>query len=380
MLRTHRVRRARLHVVALSMIALLLLAACGTESDVPDAAGGDEVADIAGDASEAAVETEAAETDAAETEGATSEEPASEGASEASSAAPTDCEGADGEYLIGMSQANVAEPYRQQMDDDIRAAAEEIPQFEVVFADAAQDNSQQVADVENFLTQGIDLLIISPNEAAPLTDVVSRAYDQGIPVVVLDRMIEGDSYTTFIGGDNEAIGEAAGEYVATELLPDGGNVVELQGLPGSTPAQQRADGFRAGIEGTEGIEIIAEGVGNWLREEGQSQMEAILQANPEIDVVYAHNDPMAEGAYLAAQSAGRAEEMEFIGIDALPIPAGGIAAVDEGRLSATFVYPTGGAEAVAAAEEILINCGEVEKEQILETELVTEENAAEMLQ
>jgi len=362
MLRTHRVIRApRLNVVALSMIALLLLAACGTESDVPAAAGGDEVADVAGDESEGTA-----------TEG-------SEGAGGSSEAA-TDCQGADGEYLIGMSQANVAEPYRQQMDDDIRAAAAEIPQFEVVFADAAQDNSQQVADVENFLTQGIDLLMISPNEAAPLTDVVTRAYEQGIPVIVLDRMIESDAFTTFIGGDNEAIGQAAGEYVATELLPDGGNVVELKGLPGSTPAQQRADGFRAGIEGTEGIEIIAEGVGNWLREEGQSQMEAILQANPEIDVVYAHNDPMAEGAYLAAQSAGREDEMEFIGIDALPIPSGGIAAVMEGRLSSTFVYPTGGAEAVAAAEEILINCGEVEKEQILETQLITEENAAEVME
>lgn len=364
-------RPSRHGLIALSLLLVLLLAACGTESDVPASAGGDEVEEVAGgeESPEGAEETqEAAEDTTEEADAATT--------SEATAAA--DCRGTDGEYLIGMSQANVAEPYRQQMDDDIRAAAEEIPQFEVVFADAAQDNSKQVADVENFLTQGIDLLIISPNEAAPLTDVVARAYDEGIPVVVLDRKVEGEAYTTFIGADNFEIGRAAGEYVATDLLPDGGNVVELQGLPGSTPAQERADGFREGIAGSDGIEIVAEGVGNWLRDEGQAEAEAIFQANAEIDVVYAHNDPMAEGAYLAAQSAGLAEEMEFIGIDALPIPSGGIKAVEEGRLSATFVYPTGGAEAVAAAEEILISCGEVDREQILETQLITEENATQV--
>jgi len=289
------------------------------------------------------------------------------------------CTGPDGEYLIGMSQANVAEPYREVMDSDIEKAAAEVPQFEVVFADAAQDNAKQVSDVENFLTQQIDLLIISPNEAAPLTDVVSRAYNEGVPVIVLDRKVEGNDYTSFIGGDNFEIGKAAGEYVANDLLPDGGNVAELQGLPGSTPAQERADGFREGIAGNDGIEIIAEGVGNWLREEGQSQFDAILQANEDIDVVYAHNDPMAEGAYLAAESADRADDLKFIGIDALPVPSGGIKAVMDGRLSATFVYPTGGQEAIDTAADILVDCKtNVPKEQILETQLITEENAAEV--
>jgi ribose transport system substrate-binding protein len=326
-------RHATRALTAVSAV-LLLATACGTESDVPAAAG-------------------------------------EEGSGQ-------ECQGADGEYLIGMSQANVAEPYREQMDDDIRAAASEVEQFEVAFADAAQDNSKQVSDVENFLTQGIDLLIISPNEAAPLTAVVERVHNEGIPVIVLDRKVEGDAYTQFVGADNFEIGKAAGEYVAEELLVSGGNVAELKGLPGSTPAQERADGFREGIASNDGIEIVAEGVGDWLRAKGQSQFEALLQANSDIDVVYSHNDPMAEGAYLAAESAGRADEMDFVGIDALPIPSGGIKAVEEGRLSATFVYPTGGREAVASAEQLLIECGEVEKEQILETELVTQENAAEV--
>jgi len=300
-----------------------------------------------------------------------------EGAATESSAQAKAC-GPDGEYVIGMSQANNAEPYRERMNDDIRTAAEAVPQFQVEFADAAQDNAKQVSDVENFLTQQIDLLIISPNEAAPLTAVVKKAYDQKIPVIVLDRKVEGDAYTTFIGADNLEIGKQAGQYVAEELLPDGGSVVEIKGLPGSTPAQERSDGFKEGIAGNPAVKISATGVGDWLRDKGQQQAEAILQAEDDVDVVYSHNDPMAEGAYLAADAAGRLDGLEIIGIDALPIPAGGIKAVEEGRLSATFTYPTGGKEAVEAAKKLLIDCAELPKEQILETQRITEENAADV--
>ncbi|MFI5729109.1 substrate-binding domain-containing protein [Kribbella sp. NPDC051587] len=286
------------------------------------------------------------------------------------------CKGADGKYVIGMSQANVAEPYRQRMDDDIKAAAKEVPQFDVKFADAAQDNAKQVADVDNYITQQIDLLIISPNEATPLTAVVKKAYDKGIPVLVLDRKVDGDAYTGFIGGDNVQIGTEAGKYVAEKLLPNGGNVVELKGLAGATPQTERHDGFAAGIKDNPKIKIIASGSGDWLREKGQAQMDALLKANPKIDVVYAHNDPMAEGAYLAAKSVGREKEMKFIGIDALPIPSGGIKAVEQGRLSTTFTYPTNGKEAIAAAKKILVDCGTIEKSQILPTRLIDKENAA----
>ena len=234
-----------------------------------------------------------------------------------------------------------------------------------------------MSDVENFLTQQIDLLIISPNEAAPLTAVVKKAFDAKIPVIVLDRKVEGDAYTTFIGGDNVAIGKAAGEHVAG-LLPDGGNVAEIRGLAGATPAAERAKGFREGIASVPGIKITAQASGDWLREKGQQQAEALLQANDDIDVIYAHNDPMAEGAYLAAKAAGREKEIKFIGIDALPIPSGGIKAVEEGRLSATFTYPTNGKEAIDAAKTLLIDCGTVEKEQILETQTITKKNAAEV--
>ena len=116
----------------------------------------------------------------------------------------------------------------------------------------------------------------------------------------------------------------------------------------------------------------------WLREKGQAQMDALLKANPKIDVVYAHNDPMAEGAYLAAKAVGREKEMKFLGIDALPIPSGGIKAVEQGRLSATFTYPTNGKEAITAAKKLLIDCGTIEKSQILPTRLIDASNAKEI--
>ncbi|MFC0509016.1 substrate-binding domain-containing protein [Micromonospora costi] len=282
------------------------------------------------------------------------------------------------DFLIGMSQANNAEPYRQVMNDDVTNAAKSVPGFKVVVSDAAQDNSKQVADVENFLSQGINLLIISPNEAKPLTAVVKKAYDQGIPVIVLDRKVEGDAYTAFIGGDNVAIGRAAGEYYAKTLLPQGGKVVEISGLPGSTPAAERAQGFREGIASNPKIEIVASQTAEWLREKGQSVMDAMLKANPDIDAVYSHNDPMAEGAYLAAKAAGKETAIKFTGIDALPVPSGGIKAVEQGRLQATFQYPTGGREAIDMAKKILVDCTkDVPKTTTLGTMQITKENAAE---
>nr|WP_156960578.1 substrate-binding domain-containing protein [Amycolatopsis taiwanensis] len=288
-------------------------------------------------------------------------------------AAPSKCHGPGGSYTIGMSQANVAEPYRQRMDDDIRQAASTVPQFTVKFADAAQDNAKQVEQVTNFLTQQIDLLIISPNEATPLTAVVKQAYDKGIPVLVLDRKVDGDAYTEFIGADNVDIGRQAGQYFANVLLPQGGKIAELRGLAGSTPAKERADGFDQGIAG-HNIQIVAAQDGDWLQDKGEQQADAILKANPDIQAIYSQNDPMAEGARIAATNAGR-PDLPITGIDGLPIEAGGIKAVEAGRISATFVYPTGGREAVDAAKKLLIDCQQVPKTDTLSTKLVTKDNA-----
>ena len=255
------------------------------------------------------------------------------------------------------------------MNADVTARAKDFPPMEVVFADAQQDNARQVADVETFLRQGIDLLMISPNEAKPLTAVVRKAHERGIPVIVIDRAVEGDAYTVFIGADNRLIGREAGALIS-QVLGGKGDIVEIKGLPGSPPARDRSEGMREAIAAFPGIRIVHEPVANWLREEAMTQMEIALAAHDHIDLVYAHNDPMAIGAYLAAKAKGRDREMKVIGIDALPGPDGGRQAVADGRLEATFVYPTGRREAVELAAKIL--AGEtVPRRMTLPTEKIT---------
>jgi ribose transport system substrate-binding protein len=286
-------------------------------------------------------------------------------------------------YLIGMSQANKGEPWRQAMNDQTAAAAAAHPELEVVFADAAQNNAKQVADVENFLQQGIDLLIISPNEAAPLTDVVAKVCAAGVPVIVLDRKVNGDQFTMWIGADNVEIGRRAGQYAANyceekSLAPC--NVIEIRGLEGSTPAKERGDGFREGLADNPDATIIAQQNADWLREKAIPVSQAMFQANPDVNVVYAHNDPMAEAAIISAQNAGlNLDDMLFIGIDALPTPDGGIRSVIDGRIDVTYVYPTGGSQAIDNAVQILEQGVTPPAEVVLETEEVVPENAQQLL-
>jgi ribose transport system substrate-binding protein len=252
-------------------------------------------------------------------------------------------------FKIGMSQCNLGEPWRVQMNADVEAAAAGHEQLEVIFKDAQNDTLKQRSHVEEFVSAGVDLIIISPKEAQPLTQPVARAMQAGIPVIVLDRALTGDDYTCFIGSDNRKIGRAAGEWIK-EQLGGQGKVVELKGLMTSTPGQDRHEGFREGIAGGE-IEVIFEADMKWLEPEARKEMESALARHAEIDAVYAHNDPGAHGAYLAARAAGRAEEMLFVGIDALPQE--GVSYVARGILDATFYYPTGGAEAIDTALKIL---------------------------
>jgi ribose transport system substrate-binding protein len=252
-------------------------------------------------------------------------------------------------YTIGMSQCNLGEPWRVQMNADVKAAADQHDNLEVIYKDAQNDTLKQRAHVEEFVSAGVDLLIISPKEAQPLTEPVAKAMDAGIPVIVLDRRVVGDKYTCFIGADNVKIGRAAGEWIA-ETLGGKGKVVELKGLMTSTPGQDRNSGFREGIRGTD-IEVIFEADMKWLEPDARKEMESALARFDEIDLVYAHNDPGAHGAYLAAKAAGRADDIKFVGIDALPHE--GVMYVKQGILDATFQYPTGGAEAIDIALKIL---------------------------
>ncbi len=283
-------------------------------------------------------------------------------------------------YVIGMSQCNLGEPWRVAMNDQIAMAAEKHPEFEVIFADAAQDNSKQIADIENFVQMGVDLIITSPNEATPLTNAVSAAYDAGIPVILLDRKIDGDKYTQFIGADNVDMGRIAGEYIADTLLPDGGKVCEIKGLEGTSGGIDRDNGFREGIKKNDKIEIVAVNNADWLREKAITVAEEMLQTNDEIDLFLALNDPMAEGAYIAAKNAGREGDILFVGFDGLPTPDGGIRSVMDGRLSMTQVYPTGGAEAIESAYQLLVEGKELDKTLTLTSEIVTPDNAEELLE
>ena len=227
---------------------------------------------------------------------------------------------------------------------------------------------------------GVDLIITSPNEATPLTNAVSAAYDAGIPVILLDRKIDGDKYTQFIGADNVDMGRIAGEYVADTLLPDGGKVCEIKGLEGTSGGIDRDNGFREGIKKNDKIEIVAVNNADWLREKAITVAEEMLQTNDEIDLFLALNDPMAEGAYIAAKNAGREGDILFVGFDGLPTPDGGIRSVMDGRLSMTQVYPTGGAEAIESAYQLLVEGKELDKTLTLTSEIVIPDNAEELLE
>lgn len=287
----------------------------------------------------------------------------------------------DGEFLIGFAQANNAEPYRQHVNDELEAAAKAVPGFTLQIADGQGNVNTQTSQVDNFITQKVDLLLISPFEAAPITPAVKRAMDAGIPVIELDRKTVGDpgkDYTAFIGGDNYKIALAAGEYTAKTLLPEGGDVAVLQGLPSSTPAVERLNGFKDGVKENPKINVVAEQAADWLPDKAQTAFAAMLQANPDIEMVYASNDMMAAGALLAAKGAGK--QVKIIGTDGLPGPAGGIRAVAEGDWSATFTYPTGAKEAIDMAKSILIDCAtEVPTTVTVDTTAVTPENAKSMM-
>lgn len=252
-------------------------------------------------------------------------------------------------WTIGMSQCNLGEPWRVQMNHDIKQAAEKHPEIKVIFKDAQNDSLKQRAQIEEFTGAGVDLIIVSPKEAAPLTRPVAAAFEKGIPVIILDRRVLGDKYTCFIGADNKKIGRAAGRWIV-ERLEGKGKVVELKGLMTSTPGQDRHTGFREGIKGS-GIEVIFEADMKWLEPEARKEMESALARFEKIDLVYAHNDPGAHGAFLAAKAAGREKEIIFVGIDALPHE--GRIYVRQGVLEASFEYPTGGREAISTGLDIL---------------------------
>lgn len=287
-------------------------------------------------------------------------------------------------YVIGFSQVTVSEPWRVWFNDLLRKEAAKHPEVELIIQDADDQTDKQNAQMDAFIAQGVDAILISPKEAPGLTDVVKKATEKGIPVIVLDRDVDWGGYACFVGGDNTEIGRAAGRK-AVELLGGKGNatgiVYEICGGLASTPAQERRDGFHEIVEQEAGIRILGGQDGDWKLERGKAIMQDALQAHPDIDLVYAHNDPMAYGAYQAASAAGRVGDGQikyFLGIDALPDE--GALWVLKGELTATFVYEPPGAEGLRQALKIL-ETGEPDSKRItLPTGSVTKENVKDYIE
>jgi ribose transport system substrate-binding protein len=294
------------------------------------------------------------------------------------SKAPSSSGGGSGdkkEFVVGYSQSNNAEPYRAQLNLQLEYFMKQHPGMRLLpIADAHQSSATQVSQVQNFIQQKVDVLIVSPNEPAPLTAAVQQACQAKIPVIVLDRSVNTDCYSSFIGGDNYEIGKLAGQE-AVKQLPNGGNVVELRGIMSDQPQIDRDKGFREGIKDNPKVKIIADREAKWLKDDAVSITQQWLAKYPKIDLVYGQNDPMALGAYLSAKAAHRESKMKFIGTDGLAIPDGGIRAVQLGQLSSTFVYPTAAKEAADTAEA-LAHKKKVAKKQTLPTIQVTKQNAA----
>ncbi|WP_300939320.1 hybrid sensor histidine kinase/response regulator transcription factor [Bacteroides acidifaciens] len=275
-------------------------------------------------------------------------------------------------FRIGVAQCS-DDSWRHKMNDEILREAMFYDGVSVEIRSAGDDNRQQAEDVRYFIDKGVDLLIISANEATPMTPIVEEAYQKGIPVILVDRKILSDKYTAYISADNYEIGRAVGNYMASTLKGKG-NVVELTGLSGSTPAMERHQGFMAAISNFPDIKLIDKADAAWEREPAEVAMDSILRRHPKIDAVYAHNDRIAPGAYQAARKAGREKEMIFVGIDALPGKGNGLELVLDSVLNATFIYPTNGDKVLQLAMNIL-EAKPYPRETIMNTAVVDRTNA-----
>jgi ribose transport system substrate-binding protein len=292
-------------------------------------------------------------------------------------------EGARKQFVVAFSQANNAEPYRAAQNALMTKLFGQMPDVKLVISDAQQDNSRQVAQVETFIRQKPDVLIVAPNERAALTAVMGQAMEAKIPVICLERDILQPNYTTYVHSDNVAIGRLAGHFIVDHLTKKHGkpkgNVVAMRGLLAVEGEINRERGAKEVFDKYPEIKIVADPVADWIQAKAKDRMTEALRAQPKIDVVYGHNDPMAIGAYLAAKELGREKAMIFVGVDGLGGEAGGIKKVMDGILAATFVYPLCVDKAVEVVGRILHEPGfKPEKEYTIESTMVTPENAAKM--
>lgn len=284
----------------------------------------------------------------------------------------TSCEQEETRYIIGVSQCSDDE-WRNQMNKEILREALFYPGVEVEIRSAGDNNQRQIADIEYFIHKKVDLIVVAPNEAEAITPIVEKAYSQGIPIVLVDRKINSEHYTAYIGADNYEMGRQIGIYITSRLRGEG-NIVELTGLKGSTPARDRHRGLMDALADAPGIHIIAQADAGWFRQSARHAFDSILTQQPRIDLVFAHNDRMASGAHDAAIQKGRDKDMLFVGVDALAGKGMGVEMVTDGTLDATFIYPTGGDRVMQVAMDILEGRN-YPRETLLSTALVNRQNA-----
>lgn len=250
-------------------------------------------------------------------------------------------------YRICVSQCS-QDDWRMKMNDEINREILLHDDATVEICSADDSSEKQIADIRRFMQGPCDILIVSPNEAAALTPVIKEVYERGTPVIVYDRNINGDTYTARIGVDDVGLGRAAARY-AQHLIGTRGKVIEIYGLPGSTPAEDRHKGFAAQLQ-AQGGTILASAAADWKKEEAARAADSLLNLYPDAQLIYAHNDRMAIGASEAARAKGR-RDIRIIGIDAAPNI--GIRAVADSVIDATFLYPTEGHRLVQTALAIL---------------------------
>lgn len=277
----------------------------------------------------------------------------------------------DKKYTIGISQCS-DDLWRHTVNDEMSREASFYPGTQLLFKSVKDDTQQQIKDIDSFIEQGVDLLVISPNEATAITPVVRKAMDKNIPVILLDRKIDTQDYTAYIGGDNYQIGYEVGLYAA-EQLKGKGNIVEIRGWEGSTADKDRHEGFITAIKEYPDIKIIAERRGDFLLETAQREMEKLLLEEDNIDLVFAMNDPMAKGVNNALKQYSGKKPF-IIGIDALSGKDGGIENIIKGIQDASFIYPTGGDKVMELAMNILED-RPFDHENILYTAVVDRTNA-----
>ena len=274
--------------------------------------------------------------------------------------------------VIGFSQCVDDDAWRQAMRFEMEKELAFYPEVQFIYRNADGNSQRQIQDIRSLQREGVDLLIISPNEAAPITPVVEELYRTGTPVIVVDRKITSDAYSAYIGADNYEIGRTAGAYAAS-LLPEGGKVLEVTGLPGSTPAQERHRGFLDALRAFPHIRALDTINGEWERNVAKRKLQDTLASYTAVDLIFAHNDMMALAAYEVLQQSSDLPSVKLLGIDGLSGPGLGIEMVSERILDATFLYPTGGDRAIQVALDILK--GRVyQKENILQTTVIDPSN------